>query len=614
MAKKAPWVGEYKLFGIPETFEPYPDGPVFEILEEAARKHKKMGLVQLGYEMPYPLVLDHVERLATALHSMGIQKGDRIATILPTSIQFIVVDYAISRCGAAQIPSSHLEPIETLEYKLKEGAPKALVCLNEHSDMGTDLCEKVGIEHLVLTDLNDYSANSPEDHKEVPRAVWLTDLIAEHEPNPPKIDFDVENDLETLLFTGGTTGLAKGCMLTHRNIYANSIQNSYALGAAAMVTKGAMSVLVGLPIFHSYGHGTMHTMTKLGLRQILIPDPRDTKEMVEAMKKYRPALQIGVPTQFMKLMDEEMKGLGILAISGSAALPKKTQAEFEKKSGGGIMEGYGLSEMSPTTHLNTTLLLRIMGGRFMARVVALLLGLPGVIAISNFFLRLLGSRLVGWFIQKGLPVIMKLSQLKSLKSRGEKRGTIGIPLPDTKIKIVDVDSGATLSWEEIIDEGKAGEMCLSGPQRMLGYWPDKGSGMEEDGFVRTGDVVRVDDRGYFSIIDRTKDMIVVSGFKVYSREVDDILYKHPSVEMAATVAIPDKEKEGSERVAVMIQPKASCKDELNAEEIVSYLKEKVAKYAVPKMVTFVDEMPLTEVQKVDKKKIRKMILEKVEAA
>ncbi|MCP4675544.1 MAG: long-chain fatty acid--CoA ligase [Deltaproteobacteria bacterium] len=614
MTKGVPWAGEYKLFGIPATFEPYPDGPVHEILEEAARKHKKMGVVQLGYEMSYPMVLDHVERLATALYAMGIRKGDRIATILPTSIQFIIIDYAISRCGAVQIPSSHLEPVETLKYKLKEGAPKALVCVGEHSDIAIELCDKVGVEHLVLTDLEDYSTNPPGDHKEIQRAVWMTDLIAEHEPNPPEISFDVENDLETLLFTGGTTGLAKGCMLTHRNIYANSIQNSYALGAAAMLTKGAMSALMGLPLFHSYGHCTMHTMTKLGLRQILVPDPRDTKGMIAMMKKYRPVLQIGVPTQFMKLMDEEMKGLGILAISGSAALPKKTQDEFEKKSGGGIMEGYGLSEMSPTTHLNVTLLLRIMGGRFMARIVAVMLGLPGVIAITNFFLRLLGSRLVGWVVQKALPVIMKLSQIRSPKKRGEKRGTIGVPLPDTKIRIVDVDSGAIISWEEITKQGKTGELCLSGPQRMLGYWPDKGSGMDEDGFVHTGDVVRIDDKGYFSIIDRTKDMIVVSGFKVYSREVDEILYKHPSVEMAATVAIPDKEKEGSERVAVMIQPKARCKDELNEEEIIAYLQEKVAKYAVPKMVRFIDEMPLTEVQKVDKKRIRKMILEKVEAA
>ncbi|MDJ0765134.1 MAG: AMP-binding protein [Myxococcota bacterium] len=607
MNANIPWKTEYKVFGIPETFEPYPDGPVFEILEKAATKHKKMGLVQLGYEMPYPAVLDHVERIACAFHAMGIQKGDRIATLLPTSIQFVIMDYAIARCGAVHIPSSHLEAIDTLDHKFKEGAPKALVCLNEYKNTAVDLCKKATIDHLILTELEDYSANPPQKAP-VNGAIWMTDLVTKYPPEPPEITFDVDNDLETLLFTGGTTGLAKGCMLTHRNIYANAIQNSYALGKSAKLMEGAISVLMGLPFFHSYGHSTMHTMTELGFTQILIPDARDAKAMVETMKQYRPVMLMGVPTQFMKILEEASGGLGVLAISGSAALPKTTQDNFEKKSGSGIMEGYGLSEMSPTTHLNVTLLLRILGGRIPARIVSVLLSLPGVLVLINAILRLPGSKLIGGILQRSLPIILKLSKKKSPDKSKEKRGTIGVPFPDTEIKVLDVDTGRELSWEEITIEGKTGELCMSGPQRMLGYWPDKGSGMDEDGFVHTGDVVAVDDKGYFSVVDRTKDMIVVSGFKVYSREIDEILYKHPGVEMAATVAIPDEEKEGSERVAVMVQPISTQKDTLKEGDIITYLQDRVAKYAVPKLVRIVDEIPLTDVQKVDKKRIRATIL------
>ncbi|MCP4602831.1 MAG: long-chain fatty acid--CoA ligase [Proteobacteria bacterium] len=602
-----PWLNEYKVFGIPKTFEPYPDSPVFELLERTAKKYSNMGLVQLGAEVKYPLVLEHVERLATAFHAMGIAKGDRIATLLPTSIQFVVMDFAISRCGAVQIPCSHLEPADTLEYKLEESEPVAIVCLDEYSDIGVSLKNKTNIKHLILTNIKDYSIDTPNSHKDVQGAVWLMDLINKYPPEPPAIEFDVENDLETLLFTGGTTGRAKGCMLTHRNIYANAVQNGYAMGAAQKLLEGAITALMGLPFFHSYGHSLMHSMTAMGFRQLLVPDPRDTGGMVEMIKEYRPAIQVGVPTQFMKLLDEELGGVGILAISGSAALPKETQDEFEKKSGGGIMEGYGLSEMSPVTHLNCSLLLRIMGGRTIAKILGMGLKIPGVLLVLNFFLRMVGSRAIGWVFQKALPKIMKFSGRKASSRGNEKRGTMGIPFPDTEIKLVDVDSGREISLAEAVNERKAGEMCLSGPQRMLGYWPEKGSGMDEEGYIHTGDVVRIDENGYFSVVDRTKDMIIVSGYKVYSREVDEILYKYPAVEMAATVGVPDPEKQGSERVAVMIQPKQGHLDKMKEEEIVTYLRKKVAKYAVPKYVRFVDEIPLTDVQKVDKKKIREIL-------
>jgi len=615
---KLPWMKEYGVFGIPETFKPYPDQPAYHMLDRAARKFKKQGLIQMDFFMPYPEVKDHADRLASALRNMGMKKGDRVATLLPTSIQFVVADYAISRAGLVHVPCSPLEPAEHLLHKFKESAPEGLICLDEYLNVVEDLLRRIRIGHIIVTRLADYSLNKPKNYEslKITGACWMAELIAQTAAEPPTVTFEVEKDLELILFTGGTTGLPKGCMLTHRNIYANTIQNSNAMGRAQKLLEGVLTVLMGLPFFHSYGHCTMHSMTYAGYNQILIPDARDTASMVAMIKKYRPLLQLGVPTQFLKLTQSELKGVTILGISGSAPLPKTVQEEFEKKGGGGgIMEGYGLSEMSPVTHLNTSFMLRVFGGRTLVSLNNKLLGLPGVVPAVNFILRCVGSKVVGFCLSKGIGVLSKITAPRGSrpKKTAEKRGTIGIPMPDTEIKIVDVDTGRDLTWEEIL-AGRTGEMCLRGPQRMLGYWPSPGSGLDEEGYVRTGDVVRVDENGYFYIVDRTKDMIIVSGFKVYSREVDDILLNCPGVARAATIGVADPERPGSERVCVFVEPQDGWEKKLTEETILQYLKNNVAKYAVPKVVKIVESLPLTEVQKVDKKKLRRMAQEEVSSS
>ena len=615
-SREFPWLKEYDLLGIPRTLKPYPDKPVYDILQRAAQKYPKMGLVQYGFKITYPEVKEQVDRLATALSRMGMEKGDRVATILPTSIQFVVADYAISRAGLAQIPSSSLEPPDQLLHKFKEGSPRILICLHSYLDVFRQILKDTQIKHILVSCLEDYSDNLALKHPELdlPGAVWMADLIRDTPPGPPRGQIEVEKDIETLLFTGGTTGLPKGCMLTHRNIYANSMQNSMSMGAQSRLLDGAVSVLLGLPFFHSYGHSIMHSMTYKGFDQLLIPDARDTHGMVEMIKIHRPLLQMGVPTQFMKLLEEELQGLFMLGISGSAPLPPSVQEKYEKKSGGGIMEGYGLSEMSPTTHLNTSLMIRLAGGRSQAKLSTRLYSALGVGSGINGLFRAVGSKNTSRLLGGFLGFMVKKSrkgQEKSVQKKEfnlEKRGTIGIPFPDTEIRVLDVETGEDLTLDEI-RAGQTGEMCLSGPQRMLGYWPTPGKGIDERGYIHTGDVVRVDENGYFYIADRTKDMIIVSGYKVYSREVDDILYDHPGVEMAATVGVPDLSREGSERVVVFVQPKPEYQGSLTEQAITDYLRSKVAKYAVPKLVRIVEQMPLTEVQKVNKKVIRALAVE-----
>lgn len=273
------------------------------------------------------------------------------------------------------------------------------------------------------------------------------------------------------------------------------------------------------------------------------------------------------------------------------------------------MEGYGLSEMSPCTHLNTSFFLRLLGGRTTVKYNNMFLGVPGVAPSINWFLRKVGSKNFGYMMTRGVNFLVNKTKKETSSGRkSEKRGTTGILFPDTEVKLIDIDTGEKLSIDDIF-AGKKGEMCLKGPQRMLGYWPEPGKGLDDEGYVRTGDVVTVDEHGYFYIVDRTKDMINVSGYKVYSREIDDLLYSYPGAEHAATVGIPDPEREGSERVVVYIQPKPEYKDKIKEEDVIEFLKSKIAKYAVPKMVRFVDEMPLTEVQKLNKKVIRQMAIE-----
>jgi acyl-CoA synthetase (AMP-forming)/AMP-acid ligase II len=194
----------------------------------------------------------------------------------------------------------------------------------------------------------------------------------------------------------------------------------------------------------------------------------------------------------------------------------------------------------------------------------------------------------------------------------EKRGSIGIPVPDTLVKVVDPDTGKELSWEEMVQQGMTGEMLLSGPQRMLGYWPQPGSGMDEDGYIHTGDIVRMDEKGYFSVVDRTKDMVNVSGYKVYTREIDDILYEHEATALAATIGVPDPARPGSELVKVFIQLKPEYVGKVTENDYFKYLSQRVAKYARPRSIVIVDEMPLTEVYKVNKKLLREQEIRKMQ--
>jgi long-chain acyl-CoA synthetase len=315
---------------------------------------------------------------------------------------------------------------------------------------------------------------------------------------------------------------------------------------------GKASVMIAVPLFHAYGHYSAQSAAELAMRVILLPDPRDTEMLVEQVKKYRPFLIPVVPTQLMRLAQADVGRMNVLPMSGSAPLPLEVAKAVKSKIGMPISQGYGLTETSPLTHFN----------------------------VSAF------AKITGFMLQ-------------------EKVG-IGIPAPDTECMLVEPET------REQVPFGSSGEIVVRGPQIMKGYWPEPGAGLTEDGWLYTGDIGVMDEDGYFELVDRSKDMVNVSGLKVYTTHVDDVLYRHPGVLAAAAFGVPDPNVPGSERVMVAVQLKEDYKGKVTADEIRAFCREHLAPYAVPKYVTFRDKMPLTVTEKIFKRALREEVLAQME--
>jgi long-chain acyl-CoA synthetase len=390
---------------------------------------------------------------------------------------------------------------------------------------------------------------APRNPSEIAGTKQLLNLINNTKPNLPTFDTNSEEDIACLQYTGGTTGLPKGAMLTHRNLVSNCI----AVGAWAgnEFKRGKETILTNLPLFHIYGQSVcMNLHVYMGSTIALNPDPRDQKSLFEVIRSTKPTMFPGVPTIYMRLLERDdledyAKDLQSIRIcnTGAAPMPPEVLKEFENRTGGKIIEGYGLTETSPVTH-------------------------------SNPFL---GER---------------------------KIGSVGMPIPDTDVKIVDISN-----YTKIMPFGEAGEIMMKGPQVMMGYWnkPDATAEQIKDGWLLTGDIGKMDDDGYFYIVDRKKDMIDVSGFKVYPREVEDVLFEYEAIESAAIIGVPDPNLPGSEKVKAYIVLKDGYKESEEMEaEIKEYCRKIVAPYKVPKFIEFRKELPETLVGKVLRKDLKEI--------
>jgi len=551
-----PWVKSYKLgpYRLDQSLAPLPVVPAFKTLYDASEKYpNQTAILFKGRGIKYNQLRQQVDQLATALASLGVKKGDRVCIFLPNCIEFILSDWGIMRAGAVVVPTSILRSDEGFLHELNSSASKVIICREENLERVLSLKTHCEIEHVIVTSSEGYDIG--EVSSSLPTGVHdLRKLLNDFPADPPDISIDPKEDLCELAFTGGATGVPKGVMITHFNRSSDILMGlPWVMKPMLRGFVGKASVLIPIPLFHTYGHFVQQTAAYLGLRVILLPDSRDTQNFIDHIQEYRPFLIPGVPTQFMRLAEAGLSRSNSMLMSGSAPLPIEVSEAITRKTGMPISEGYGLTETSPMLHFNVSAFSKMLG--FMTKA---------------------------------------------------KTG-IGIPLPDTECRLVDPITGADVPF------GQAGEIVVRGPQVMLGYWPERGSGLTPEGWLHTGDIAIMDEDGYFCIVDRIKDMVNVSGLKVYTTNVDEVLYKHPAIHMAAAYGIPDPDSPGSERVMASICLKTEFRNKVDKEEIKAFCKEFLSPYEVPKFIEFRNEMPLTVSEKVFKKALRDEAIEKMKA-
>jgi long-chain acyl-CoA synthetase len=542
-----PWLKSYQLgpYRLEKSLEPFPSCPVYTALDDAAKKYPgQTAILYLERSMRYQQLKDQVDRLAAALVGLGVKHGDRVCVLLPNCIEFVLSDWAILKAGAATVPTSILHTQEGLIHEIGSSAARVVICRQETLERVLALKQTCDIEHIIVTstvgyDLAGISQSLPSGVQDFRR------LLENNDPSPPQVPIEPTEDLCELSFTGGATGIPKGVMITHFNRYSCILQGfPWLLKPILRGFVGKASVILPIPLFHTYGHFVLQMATFLGLRVILLPDPRDTNMLVAHLQKYRPLLIPTVPTQLMRIAETDLGRMNVLLMSGSAPLPAEVAASIKNKIGMPISEGYGLTETSPATHYNLSAFSKITG-----------------------------------FIPK------------------QKLG-IGVPTPETECRLVDPDTG------EDVPSGEPGEIVVRGPQVMKGYWPEPGSGLTAERWFHTGDIGVMDEDGYFQVVDRIKDMVNVSGLKVYTTHVDEVLFKHPAVLMAAAFGVPDPDRPGSERVAAVIQLKDGYQEMISTEDIRDHCREFLAPYAIPRYIEFRSELPLTVSEKLFKKSLR----------
>jgi long-chain acyl-CoA synthetase len=550
-----PWLKSYKLgpFKLKQTIE-YPHQPLFSILDETAEKFPgKDAYDYLGNRMNYRELKSQADSLATALRHLGTGKGDRVMVFLPTCPQFIVSDFGILKAGATLVPCSPILKAPELSHQARESKAKTIICLDRHIDLLRSIKDDTDIQNIIITSLSDYSPKEREKPEKVPGTYNLRQLIQDNDPRPPEVEVNPTEDLAILAFTGGSTGVPKGVMITHFQRLANVLQGLPWMMAPLPAYRGSASSLLAIPVFHAMGHYLMQSSIYWGLKIFLIPDPRDTDMIISLMNEYRPFLLFMVPTQLMTLAQPEIeiRRMPVMIMSGAAPLPTDVARKLEEKTKMPVSEGYGLTESGPCTHINISAFSKVT--RFTTST------LPGV----------------------------------------------GLPVPDTDVKIVEP---VTL---KDVPFGEVGEIWVRGPQIMKGYWPVAGSGLEEGGWLRTGDLGKMDEDGYFHLVDRIKDMINVSGMKVYSIEIDEILFRNPAVETAVTIGLPDPKRPGSERIKAFIRLRPEYKKSISEKDIIDYCRENMAPYAVPKFIEFKDDLPLTVTEKIFKRALREEEIQKM---
>ncbi|MFZ5817565.1 MAG: long-chain-fatty-acid--CoA ligase [Bacillota bacterium] len=509
----------------------YPEVPVYRLLEERARQNPELtALAFYGYTVSYGELVAQVNRMARAFLALGLQKGDRVMLMLPNCPAYVVAYYGALKAGGivAQVNPLYVE--REIVHIANDSEARFIVTADLLYGKVRQALPQTKLERVILAELTGSPAIGPE-------AVFLSQLMAEQPADEPGVEVDPQ-DVAVLQYTGGTTGMPKGAMLTHFNLVANVVQTEAMLQPSE---PGEVRLMTILPLFHSYG---MTCCMNLGLWKgyLLVLLPRfEIDQVMQAIRDWKVTHFPGVPTMHVAVLnypDAEAYGIENLkqVSSGGAAMPVEVAEAYQQRFTARLVEGYGLSEASPVTHTTPT-----------------------------------------W--RDGLY----------------KRGSIGVPLPDTDVRIVDLESGT-----RVLGPGEEGELIIAGPQVMRGYWrrPEETAHAlrEIDGktWLYTGDVAKMDEEGRFYILDRKKEMILVGGYNVYPREIEEALYEHPAVLEAAAIGVHDAYMGEVVKAFVALKPGMSAEP----EELIEHCRLHLAPFKVPRQIEIRPGLPKSAVGKV----------------
>ncbi|SDK42016.1 long-chain-fatty-acid--CoA ligase [Sediminibacillus albus] len=554
------WHAQYPE-DIPITID-YDKKPLHDYLKERASKHPKMkALYFVGKELTFEEVYTQSKKIAAYLQSLGVEKGDRVAIMLPNTPQAVISYYGVLLAGGIVVQTNPLYQERELEYQVQDSGAKVIICLDILLPKVSNVKETTGLEHVIVTQIKEYLPFPKNliypyvQKKQYNLVVKLEEssdthlwnkILQKNNVQIKEYDIDPQEDLALLQYTGGTTGYPKGVMLTHYNLVANGLMSIAWLGK-----REEQDIVLGvLPFFHVYGMTTvMNYSIMTGAKMILLPkfEPEDVLKTIE---KQRPTVFPGAPTIYIALLNHpKVKQFDLSSVnacvSGSAPLPSEVQEQFEKITNGNLVEGYGLTESSPVTH-------------------------------SNF---------------------LKLRRVN---------GSVGVPWPDTDARIMDMET------MEEVEPGEIGEIAVKGPQVMKGYWnrEEETNNVLKDGWLFTGDIGYMDEKGYFYVVDRKKDMIIAGGYNIYPREVEEVLYEFEGIQEVVIAGIPDPYR--GETVKAYVVAKQGW--DLNEEELDVFCRKRLAAYKVPRIYEFMDELPKTAVGKILRRKLVEEDKKKMETA
>ncbi|MGZ9584550.1 long-chain-fatty-acid--CoA ligase [Paenibacillus marinisediminis] len=549
MYGERPWLGHYPP-EVAHSYE-YPNDNLAQLLVNTAEQFPQHDALDfLGKRMSYEQVLEGAYRFADGLINLGVKKGDRVALMLPNCPQMLISYYGTLMMGGIVVMTNPLYVEGELSHQLRDSGAVAIVTLDQLFERVNNVRKLTNVEHVIVGSIAEYlpfpknmlykikakKDGQKLDVPELPYVHRFRSWLSKQKPVEACIEVDGENDIAMLQYTGGTTGVAKGVMLTHKNLMSNTIQ---ATNWFYKARPGKEVFLGALPCFHVFGLTVLLNQAVYIAGELVLLPRFDVKTVLTQIQKKKATIFPGAPTMYIAINHaKDIKSYDISSIracvSGSAPLPVEVQETFESLSGGRLIEGFGLTEASPITHANN-----IWGYR--------------------------------------------------------KIGSVGIPFPDTEAAIVNSETG------EELPVGEIGELIVRGPQVMKGYWqrPEDTAAVLRNGWLYTGDMGRMDQEGFFYIVDRKKDMINASGFKVYPRDVEEVLFEHPDVKEAVVIGVPDPYR--GETVKAFIVLKDDAK--LTKEQVMAWCRGRLAAFKVPRIVEFRSELPKTMIGKVLRRKL-----------